>query len=636
MMENATKLPPASAADAEAAARTEGAPPAEAAPAAFDPAAVLAHLTHRPGVYRMLDAAGDVIYVGKARSLRKRVAQYFQGSRAHDAKTLAMVRSIAGLEVTVTRTEVEALMLEYNLIKQHRPRFNVVLRDDKSYPYIRLDTDHPFPRLAFYRGPRTAKGKLFGPYPNAGSVRETLNQLGKLFQLRQCEDSYFENRSRPCLQHQIERCTAPCVRLISAEDYARDLEHAVLFLEGRSDVVTSRLAERMEQAAAALEFERAAVYRDRLAKLKTVQSEQIVARARGDFDAVGLAEDHGIYCVAVLFFRGGRSLGSRNFFPKVAKGAEEDEVIRAFLLQYYGGREAPKEILVSRPVPEAQVLATMLTEQAGRKVEIKSRVRGDRARWVEMAVTNARHGAELRYQTSASTEAQLEALAEALELDAVPERLECFDISHTGGEATVASCVVFGPEGPLKSDYRRFNIEGIEPGDDYGAMAQVLTRRYARVKKGEVPMPDVLFIDGGPGQLKKALDVLAELSIAGLRVVGVAKGLDRKPGRESLYLPERAEPLRLPPSSPALHLIQQLRDEAHRFAITGHRARRQKARTRSPLEDIPGLGPKKRRELLRQFGGLHALTRAGIDDLERVKGISRQLAEAIYERFHAD
>jgi excinuclease ABC subunit C len=614
-------------------AETLAAEPAAAEP--FDPAATIRHLTHKPGVYRMLDAAGAVIYAGKARDLRRRVASYFQGSRAHDAKTYAMVRAVAGIEVTVTRTEVEALMLEYNLIKQHRPRFNVVLRDDKSYPYIRLETEHAFPRLTFYRGPRTAKGRLFGPYPSAGAVRETLSQLQKLFQLRNCEDSYFENRSRPCLQHQIERCTAPCVGLIGAEDYARDLEHAVLFLQGQSEVVTARLAERMEQASAVLQFERAAQYRDQLAKLRNVQSEQIIARSRGDFDAVGLAEDHGIYCVAVMFFRGGRSLGSRNFFPKIGKGAEEDEVIRAFLLQYYGGREAPKEILVSRPVPDAAVLGAMFSEQSGRKVAVKSRVRGDRARWVEMAVTNARHGAQLRYQASASIEAQLEALAEALELDELPSRLECFDISHTGGEATVASCVVFGPEGPLKSDYRRFNITGVAPGDDYGAMQQALTRRYARVKKGEVPMPDVLLIDGGPGQLAQALGVLRELQIDGLRVVGVAKGLDRKPGRESLYLPERSEPLRLPPSSPALHLIQQLRDEAHRFAITGHRARRQKARTRSPLEDIPNLGPKRRRELLRQFGGLQALARAGIDDIERVKGISRQLAEAIYEHLHS-
>jgi excinuclease ABC subunit C len=543
---------------------------------------------------------------------------------------------VANVEVTVTRTEVEALMLEYNLIKQHRPRFNVVLRDDKSYPYILLDTQHRFPRLSFYRGPRTVKGRLFGPYPSAGAVRETLNQLQKLFQLRHCEDSYFENRSRPCLQHQIERCTAPCVGLISAEDYARDLEHAVLFLQGQSDVVTQRLAERMEQASGELKFERAAQYRDQLAKLKNVQSQQLMARSSGEFDAVGLAEERGIYCVAVMFFRGGRSLGSRNFFPKVAKGAADDEIIRAFLLQYYGGREAPKEILVNRSVPEAATLGVMLSAQSGHKVTIKSRVRGDRARWVEMALTNARHGAQMRYQASASLANQFESLAEALEMDETPTRLECFDISHTSGEATVASCVVFGPEGPLKSDYRRFNIDGIEPGDDYGAMEQALARRYARVQRGEVPMPDVLFIDGGPGQLAQAQAVMRELQIEGMRLVGVAKGQDRKPGRESLYLPEQTAPLRLPPSSPALHLIQQIRDEAHRFAITGHRARRQKARTRSPLEDIRGLGPKRRRELLRQFGGMQAVARAGIDDLERVKGISRQLAELIYEHFHAD
>jgi excinuclease ABC subunit C len=608
---------------------------AEPRDAPFDPAAVLAHLTHRPGVYRMLDAAGTVIYVGKARDLMRRVTSYFQGSRAHDAKTIAMVRGIAGIEVTVTRTEVEALMLEYNLIKEHRPRFNVMLRDDKSYPYILLETGHRFPRLSFYRGPRTSKGRLFGPYPNAGSVRESLNQLHKLFQLRQCEDSYFENRSRPCMQHQIERCTAPCVGLISEEDYASDLEHAVLFLEGHSDVVTARLAEHMEQASSALQFERAAQYRDQLAKLKNVQSQQLMARSSGDFDAVGMADDHGIYCIAVMFFRGGRSLGTRSFFPKLVKGAEEDEIIRAFLLQYYGGREAPKEILVSRAVPEAATLAELLSTQSNRKVAIKARVRGDRARFVEMAVTNARLSAELRYQASASYERQLEELCEVLELDEPPTRLECFDVSHTAGEATVASCVVFGPEGPLKSAYRRFNVADVAPGDDYGAMAQVLGRRYARVQKGEVPMPDVLFIDGGPGQLARAIAVLQELNLSPVRLVGVAKGQDRKPGRESLYLPDRTDPLRLPPSSPALHLIQQLRDEAHRFAITGHRARRQKARTRSPLEDIPGLGPKKRRELLRQFGGLQALTRAGIDDLQRVKGISRQLAEAIYERFHA-
>jgi excinuclease ABC subunit C len=423
---------------------------------------------------------------------------------------------------------------------------------------------------------------------------------------------------------------------VSEADYAAGLENAVLFLQGRSDVVTPRLVERMEQASAALAFERAAQYRDQLAKLKAVQAQELNVRTTGDFDAVGIAEDHGIYCVAVMFFRGGRSLGSRNFFPRLAAGADEDEIARAFVLQYYAGREAPKEILVSREVGEASALAELLTTQSGHSVEIKWRVRGDRARFVEMAVTNARHGAELRYQASASAEGQRMALAEALDLDEPPSRLECFDISHTAGEATVASCVVFGPEGPLKSEYRRFNIKDVAPGDDYGAMNEALRRRYARVQQGEVPLPDVLLIDGGPGQLAQAEEVMRDLNIQGLRLVGVAKGQDRKPGRESLYLPERTVPLRLPPSSPALHLIQQLRDEAHRFAITGHRARRHKARTRSVLEDIPGLGPKRRRELLKQFGGLQGVTRAGIADLARVKGISRQLAESIYEHFHAD
>ncbi|HEX5418371.1 MAG TPA: excinuclease ABC subunit UvrC, partial [Gammaproteobacteria bacterium] len=420
------------------------------------------------------------------------------------------------------------------------------------------------------------------------------------------------------------------------EDYACEVENALLFLQGGSDAVTERLAERMERASAALEFELAAGYRDQLAKLRQLQSQQLMSGEAADFDAIGLAEVKGIYCAAVMFFRGGRSLGSRNYFPRVAPGSGDDEVIRAFLLQYYGGREAPREILVSRAVPEAETIAAMLAEQAGRRVEIKWRVRGDRSRWVEMAVTNARQGAELKLSSASTAAAQREALAEALELDELPNRLECFDISHTGGEATVASCVVFGPEGPLKSEYRRFNIRGVVPGDDYAALAQALTRRYARLKRGEAPLPDVLFIDGGRGQLAQAESVLSELQIEGVRLVGVATGEGRKPGRERLHVPGRAEPLALPPASPALHLVQQLRDEAHRFAITGHRARRERQRTASPLEQIRGLGPARRRELLRCFGGLQAVTRAGVDDLSRVKGISRQLAQSIYELFHAE
>ena len=603
--------------------------------ATFDPAELLRHMTHRPGVYCMLDSKDRVIYVGKARDLRRRVASYFQG-RAHDAKTTAMLRAVAGVEVTVTRTEAEALMLEYNLIKRHKPRYNVVLRDDKSYPYIHVSTDHEFPRLSFYRGTKRKKGRLFGPWPSAGSVRETLNQLQKLFQVRQCEDSYFSNRSRPCLQYQIERCTAPCVGLISREEYRRDIDHAMLFLRGDSDAVTQKLVERMEDAASGLRYERAAQYRDQLAQLRHIQSSQLMSRTKGDFDVVGIAAEGGTHCVAVMFFRGGRSLGSRNYFPRHTKNAGEQEIIRAFLLQYYGGREAPKEILVSRSVPEAETLAAMLGERAGRKVAIRWRLRGDRARWVEIALTNARHGAGVKRRSTATREKQVAAVAQLLDLSTLPTRLECFDISHTGGESTVASCVVFGVDGPLKSDYRRFNIDNVTAGDDYAALRQALARRYARVKAGEAPLPDVVFIDGGRGQLSQAKDVLQELQLEGLRVVAVAKGEGRRPGRERLYVPERGTPLAVGTDSPALHLIQQIRDEAHRFAIAGHRAQRQKRRRVSPLENIAGLGPKRRRNLLSQFGGLQAVARAGVDDLARVKGISRRLATSIYERFHSD
>ncbi len=609
--------------------------PTKGRESSFDPRILLENLTHRPGAYQMLDAAGQVVYVGKAKDLRRRVGSYFQG-RPQDSKTMAMVRQVADVEVTVTRTETEALMLEYNLIKRHKPRFNVVLRDDKSYPYIHVRTDQEFPRLAFYRGPRRKEGRLFGPYPSAGSVRETLRQLQKLFRVRQCEDSYFANRTRPCLQYQIQRCTAPCVGLISAEEYRRDVEHAMLFLQGRSAAVTESLAERMEKASEQLEYERAGQYRDQLAKLKTVESQQLVSRSTGDFDVIGLVCEQGLYCVAVMYFRGGRLLGSRSYFPRSAGEAAEEEVMRAFLLQYYGGREAPKEILVSRSVRDVDAIAKMLGEQAKRRVLIKHRVRGDRARWLEMALTNARHAAALRKKSSATLTQQLEAVAEALQLDEVPGRLECFDVSHTGGDSAVAACVVFGAEGPLKSEYRRFNISGVTGGDDYGALTQALQRRYARVKKGEAPVPDVLLIDGGKGQLGAARAVLEDLQLVGVQLVGVAKGEGRKAGRERLYLTDRQVPLKLSASSPALHLIQQLRDEAHRFAIAGHRARRQKKLSASPLEEIRGLGPKRRRQLLRQFGGLQAVARAGVDDLTRVKGISLKLAQLIYEHFHSD
>lgn len=606
-----------------------------ARPAEREPSELAKRLTHRPGVYEMLDAKGRVLYVGKAHDLRRRVSSYFSG-RARDAKTMAMLRLIADIRVTVTRTEAEALILEYNLIKRHRPRYNVVLRDDKSYPYVHIATDHEFPRLSFYRGSRKRTGRLFGPYPSAGSVRETLSQLQKLFRVRLCEDSFFAHRTRPCLQYQIDRCTAPCVGLISKEEYARDIEHSIMFLEGRSEAVTESLRARMDKASAELRFERAAQYRDQIAKLKQVAGQRLVASRGGDFDVVGCTAERGVYCVAVLYFRGGRLLGSRDYYPR-ADDAGLEEVVRAFLLQhYYGAREAPQEILIQTSVPEAETIAAVLSTRAERRVAIKWRLRGERKRWVEMALANAAHGAALRASSAARFAEQLEALGEALGLDEAPQRLECFDVSHTAGEGTVASCVVFGNEGPLKSEYRRFNIRDVIEGDDYAALAQALERRYARLKKDEAPLPDVLFVDGGKGQLAEASRALDDLQLPGVRIVGVAKGPARRPGQERLYTRERRAPLALGPGSLALHLVQQLRDEAHRFAITGHRAQREKRRSRSPLEDIPGLGPKRRRALLAEFGGLQALKRADTRAIARVKGISPVLAEAVYAHFHSD
>lgn len=610
-----------------------------AAAASFDRRRFVANLTHRPGVYRMFDAGGELIYAGKAKDLRKRVASYFSG-RAKDAKTMALVEQIASMEVTVTNTETEALILEHTLIKRHRPRFNVVLRDDKSYPWVYVNTGHSFPRLGFHRGARNRKGRYFGPYPSAGSVRKTLNELQKLFLVRQCTDSFFANRSRPCLQYQIKRCSAPCVGLVSEEDYRRDVEDAILFLEGRNARVIDSLAERMESAAEELRFEAAARYRDQIARLKRVDSEQFAARdARIDLDVVALATRETVDCVAVMFVRAGRLLGSRTYFPRTyapggARGTPAEEVMSAFLSQYYLEREAPPEIVVDREVETAGVLAATLAERAGRHVQIKFRVRGDRARWLEMARTNAEQGAGLRVAGNANLQTQLESLADALGLDELPQRMECFDVSHTGGEAAVAACVVFGPTGPLKAEYRRFNIRGAAAGDDYAAMGEALERRYRRLKKGEAPLPDVLFIDGGKGQLSRAEEVLAELGVDGVALVGVAKGRARRAGAEQLFLAGAEHALILADDSPARLLIQQIRDEAHRFAITGHRQRRARARKSSGLEAIPGLGPKRRKELLRQFGGMQGVARAGIDDLVKVRGISRALAERIYGDFH--
>ena len=599
----------------------------------FDPKLFVDSLPGRPGVYRMLDIDGQILYVGKARNLKSRVSSYFQPSNVQP-KVQALIAKTVNMEVTITNSDTEALLLEYNLIKKNRPRFNVVLRDDKSFPYLHLETNHEFPRLNFYRGSRKEPGKYFGPYPSAGAVRDTLQQLQKLFRIRNCDDTYFANRSRPCLQYQIQRCTAPCVGLVTKEHYARDVGAAIKVLEGRNAEVGEDLARRMEAAAERLDFEEAAQLRDQLAKLKVIQAQQIVtAGADHDADVIAIAAANGEFCVALMFVRAGRSLGSTTFFPK-APLAELPEVLAAFVMQYYLERDAPAEIIVEQDFDEMQLLESTLATRLSHKVRICSSVRGIRARWLEMMHNNAEQALNMRRLARAGIESSLEDLREVFDLEDAPHRLECFDISHTGGTDTVASCVVFGEEGPLKSDYRRFNISGIQPGDDYAAMYQALMRRYKRIRDGEIVKPDILLIDGGKGQLAEAAKVLDELGVEGITLIGVAKGVDRRAGQEQLFLLGQDTPTILPPDSRALHLIQRVRDEAHRFAIAGHRRKRAKRHNQSILETIPGLGPVKRRELLKQFGGLQGILRAGIDDFIQIRGLGRELAEVIYEHLH--
>lgn len=605
------------------------------AESAFDGKTFARNLTDRPGVYRMLDDKGTVIYVGKARNLKRRVSSYFNRTLT-DRKTIALVRQIRHIEITVTNTEAEALILENNLIKQYRPRYNVLLRDDKSYPYIYLSSHQEYPRLAMYRGSRRGQGRYFGPYPSALAVRETLNHLQKVFPIRQCEDTFFRNRSRPCLQHQIKRCTAPCVGLITPEAYAEDVRHVEMFLEGKSAEVIDELVRQMEAASEALEFEHAAQLRDRIGLLRKIQERQYIAGEKGDLDVVACVAENGLACVQVFFFRNGHNLGNKSFFPKMPEDMAEADVLAAFLARYYLGKPAPRELIVSHPIAERELLEEALTQGSGYRVRIRSGVRGERRHWLELAQKNAGYALAGQLASRATIERRFEALQDALGLPEIPNRIECFDISHSQGEATVASCVVFTREGAAKSDYRRFNIEGVAPGDDYAAMRQALLRRYTRVKKGEAPLPDLLLIDGGKGQLAQATEVLQELQIDGVALLGIAKGPSRKPGEETLFLAGDDAEYTLPPTSPALHLLQQVRDEAHRFAITGHRQRRGKARTTSVLEAIPGLGPKRRQTLLKQFGGLQGVASAGIDDLTKVAGINAALAERIYDAFHGD
>ena len=590
------------------------------------------------GVYQMLDEHGQIIYVGKARHLRKRVSSYFNRQAGATAKVRAMVASIAAIDVTVTANENEALILESNLIKDIRPRYNVVLRDDKSYPYIYAELEHEFPRLRFHRGARTGKGRYFGPFPNAGAVRSTLNLLQKLFMIRQCEDSFFKNRSRPCLQYQIDRCTAPCVGLIEADEYQADVRHAVLFLEGRGQDVIDYLVEQMEQASGTLDYERAARIRDQITNLQKVQSEQHVAGGAGNFDVVASAVKSGVGCVQVFFVRHGRVLGNKAFFPAHTQHSSSGDVLEAFLAQFYlaahRDRDIPRDIIISEPIGEVVWLAEALSQAHGRRIGIRDGVRGERARWLRMAIDNAEVALDQQLSTSAGHHERIAALSEALDRDVAIERIECFDVSHLAGESTVASCVVFDRNGPRKSDYRKFNIKRAGSGDDYAAMHEALERRYSRLKREEGTLPDLVLIDGGKGQAAQAIEVLGELQIDHVAVVGIAKGVTRKPGLEKLILHDGRREYRLAPDSPALHLLQHVRDEAHRFAIEAHRRSRAKARKRSPLEDIAGVGAKRRQRLIQHFGGLQGISRAGIDDLRRVPGISRELAQRIYDVLH--
>jgi excinuclease ABC subunit C len=542
-----------------------------------------------------------------------------------------MVAQIAGIEITVTRTAAEALLLENQLIKSLKPRYNVLLRDDKSYPYI-LITDETWPRLSFHRGPRAVPGRYFGPYPSAGAVRESLDMMQKLFRLRSCEDSVFRNRSRPCLQHQIGRCSAPCVGLVATREYAAAVRRAGLFLDGRSDELVGELAQSMETASARLDFEQAAALRDQVAGIRKIQARQYVEGEQAEMDVLACAMEQGTACVLLLAFRNGMNLGTRSFFPKTNGAESPEEVLAAFVSQYYLEQRPPREIVLSHAIEDIELLESVLGAQAARKVEIKTNVRADRARFLELARSNAELALATERSSSLAQRHRLESLQALLELPAPPQRMECFDISHTMGESTVASCVVFNEEGPVRGQYRRFNIAGITPGDDYAAMRQALERRFKRAIEEGV-LPDLLLIDGGAGQLAQAMDVLTDLGVTGVAMIGVAKGEERRAGHEALIFPDGRE-LRPGAQSPGLQLIQQIRDEAHRFAITGHRGRRQKTRETSRLEDIAGIGPRRRAALLKHFGGLNGLKAAGVEEIARVAGINAALATRIYASLH--
>lgn len=596
----------------------------------------LAEMSQHPGVYQMLGADGTVLYVGKARNLKKRIASYFSG-KAKDLKTMSLIKHIKDIDVTVTHNENEAVLLECNLIKKHKPRYNVLLRDDKSYPYILIRTNHTFPNISLYRGSRKKDGRYFGPYPSAYAVRETISLLQKLFRIRTCRDSFFSGRSRPCLLYQIGRCTGPCVGLISKEEYDRNVQLAILFLEGKSHEVIDALQRRMEVASQELDFESAAHYRDQIARLKQIQARQYVSVSHGEADIIGFAAHAGIICIQLMSIRNGQILGSRSFFPTVPEHSTIQEVMSAFLSQHYLHDLShidtiPQQIILEIDVPDHNLIEKVLSEVIKRKVELILPQKGEKKKWLSIATASAKQSLTTHLYSKINFHERMVALQNILGLGTVPQRIECFDVSHSMGEATVASCVVFDQTGPVKSDYRRFNITGVKAGDDVAAMKQVIERRFKRLQKESVSMPDIVLIDGGKTQLAVSQEVMKNLNIKEILLVAVSKGPDRKPGYETLHLDHQS--IHLPADSLALHFIQQIRDEAHRFAVTAHRQRRDKTRKHSTLELIPGIGAKRRRELMRYFGGIQGLARASLDEIKKVPGISDSLAERIFATLH--
>ncbi len=599
----------------------------------FDGKKYARRLSAGPGVYLMRDSEGIALYVGKAANLRKRVSSYFD-ARPKIERIMRMVARIHSIEVSLTRSEAEALLLENEWIKSLKPRYNVLLRDDKSYPWVMLGTDHEFPRIAFHRGGKDKGRQYLGPYPSASSVRESINLIQKLFLLRNCEDSYFSHRTRPCLQYQIKRCTAPCVGKVSAAEYAGQVEDALLFLRGQSQKVISRLIGRMEHAADTQFYEQAARYRDQINHLKQMQARQFVSAGNGDLDIIALARADRSVAIEVISVRGGRSLGQRDYFPTQSEGHSDAEILHAFLGQYFSERQAPPELIISHALEQQKLFEAVFSERSGRRVQIQAHPRSHRRKWLELAGRNALNALHMRGSESSRISRQFTELAQLLQLEEAPGVIECFDVSHTSGHKTVASCVVFDVEGPVKSRYRRYNLKGFEPGDDYAAMREVLSRRYRKLQKEEGHLPDLILVDGGKGQLGIAMEVLSECGLSDIPLMGVAKGPSRRAGFEEWVLPVAPHSLRPGPESAASHLIQLVRDEAHRFAITGHRGRRQKAAVHSVLEDIPGVGARRRRALLTHFGGIQGVRKAGIEELSGIPGINQQLAGRIFKALH--